>query len=145
MAIRGAIGDVALRIDHVGSTAVPGLAAKPIIDIQVTVEDINVVPSLATALSSVGYEYRPNAAKDRPPDWETQEPVEWNKEYFRTPADVSPRTHVHFRAIGRRNQRYALLFRDYLRSNERARHSYGLYKRLLGDRGVAPPRRFASD
>jgi len=131
--IRGALGNLVLRVDHIGSTAVPGLPAKPVIDIQITVQEINATLTLAAALERAGYLYRPNAGTDRPPGWETQEPAEWKKMYCRTPDGVFPRTHLHLRQFGRRNQRYALLFRDYLRANARARQSYGEYKKLLGD------------
>lgn len=131
--IRAAVGDFAERIDHIGATAVPGLAAKPVIDLMVSVSDLDKVGYVVSTMAEAGYVHRPNADNDQPPPWETSDPAEWNKEYFRTPDDVIPRIHVHFRQVGRRNQRYALLFRDYLRSNRRARESYGLYKRLLGE------------
>ena len=50
--LRTVLGALALRIDHIGSTSVPGLAAKDIIDVQVTVEDFNCMPQLVGQLSS---------------------------------------------------------------------------------------------
>ena len=50
-----ALGDLALRIEHVGSTSVKGLSAKPIIDIDVVIEDESVFPSVVEALSKIGY------------------------------------------------------------------------------------------
>jgi GrpB-like predicted nucleotidyltransferase (UPF0157 family) len=57
--IRAALGPVALRVDHVGSTAVPGLAAKPIIDIQVSVARLQPMDSYRPALERLGYRYTP--------------------------------------------------------------------------------------
>jgi GrpB-like predicted nucleotidyltransferase (UPF0157 family) len=53
-----AVRDVALRIDHVGSTAVPGLAAKPIIDMDVVVTSDGDIPQALERLASVGYRWR---------------------------------------------------------------------------------------
>jgi GrpB protein len=53
-----ALGETALRIDHVGSTAVPGLPAKPVIDIQVSVRDVKDEPSYGKAIESVGWPLR---------------------------------------------------------------------------------------
>lgn len=132
-ALLEAAGDLACGIDHIGSTAVPGLFAKPIIDVQLCVRDLSRVAELVPSLEKVGYLYRREAANDRPPPWETKDPIEWNKAYFRTPTDLEPRVHVHVREVGRRNYRYALLFRDYLREHERARDAYSQYKSLLSE------------
>ncbi len=58
-AIRSALGSVAVRVDHVGSTSVPGLSAKPIIDINVSVPDIMAVDSYRRPLESIGYLFVP--------------------------------------------------------------------------------------
>src|SRR5262249_54667882 len=58
-ALRRALGDVALRIDHIGSTSVPGLAAKPIVDIQVSVERLEPVAPFRDRLVGMGLVYRP--------------------------------------------------------------------------------------
>lgn len=131
--IRAAVGSAGARIDHIGSTSVPGLRAKPIIDIQLTVLDLTIVPSFASALAAAGFEHRVATDADRPPPWETQELKQWKKHYFRTLAGVVPRIHLHVRESGRRNQRYPLVFRDYLRSSKRAREAYGLYKSRLAE------------
>ncbi|MDQ0170540.1 GrpB-like predicted nucleotidyltransferase (UPF0157 family) [Paenibacillus tundrae] len=49
------LGDLVLRIEHVGSTAVPGLAAKPIIDIDVVIDSMDVLPDVIQGLESLGY------------------------------------------------------------------------------------------
>ncbi|MDX1450686.1 MAG: GrpB family protein, partial [Acidimicrobiia bacterium] len=64
--LRSHLGEVALRIDHIGSTAVPGLSAKNIIDIQVTVADL-AHPQVDEAMGSIGAEERPLAVLDHEP------------------------------------------------------------------------------
>lgn len=129
--LRQAAGNLASSVDHIGSTAVPGLAAKPVIDVQVSMPNLEQIPELITAITGDGYIHRPNADDDRPPPWEDPDPTQWKKAYFRTETGTEPRVHIHAREVGRRNHRYALLFRDYLREHPRARHSYGSYKLQL--------------
>lgn len=132
-ALRDAFGHAATRIDHIGSTAVVGLAAKPIIDVQVAVETLAAVPAVAPRLIAVGFVQCAEIDRDRPPPWEAVAPEEWRKVYFRTGEGSAIRAHVHVREQGRRNYRYALLFRDYLRSSPRARGAYGTLKAKLAD------------
>ncbi|MCH8293528.1 GrpB family protein, partial [Candidatus Poribacteria bacterium] len=56
--MRSTLGSVALRIDHIGSTSIPGLAAKPIIDIQISVESLEPVEPFLTPLEKLGYCWR---------------------------------------------------------------------------------------
>ena len=58
--VSAALGELALSIEHVGSTSVPGLAAKPIIDIDVVIEDESVLPAIVGALEKIGYHYEGN-------------------------------------------------------------------------------------
>src|ERR1700740_2427681 len=58
--LQSAVSDVAVAIEHVGSTAVPGLAAKPIIDIDVVIPSREEVPAMVTRLTALGYEHRGN-------------------------------------------------------------------------------------
>jgi GrpB-like predicted nucleotidyltransferase (UPF0157 family) len=126
-----ALGGLVREIEHIGSTSVPGLAAKPIIDIQISVNSLDLVPNLVEPFRQVGFVHRPNADPDRPPPWEVTDPAEWAKAYFRTPDGTEPRIHVHVRELGRRNHRYSLLFRDFLRSSAPAREAYGRFKLML--------------
>jgi GrpB-like predicted nucleotidyltransferase (UPF0157 family) len=105
--LRSALGKVALRIDHIGSTAVPGLAAKPIIDVQVSVASLEPIDPFRSPLEECGFVWR----QDNP---------ELTKRYFRErPGD--PRTHIHVRRVGSFSEQFALLFRDYLRAHPDAR------------------------
>ena len=58
--LRAALGELALSIEHVGSTSVPGLAAKPIIDIDVVIEDESKLQAVIGALAKIGYQYEGN-------------------------------------------------------------------------------------
>ncbi len=111
--IVAALGSAALRVDHVGSTAVPGLAAKPVIDIEVSVADPDDEPSYLPQLEAAGYHLRVRSPGHR---------------MVRTPArDV----HVHVYAHGSNWEREHLLFRDWLRVNPADRELYQATKQQL--------------
>ncbi|WP_429815566.1 GrpB family protein [Ensifer sp. B1-9] len=116
-AIRRALGDHALRIDHVGSTAIRGLAAKPIIDIQISVADLTTIEILAERMATIGYIWRPLNA-------------DLTKRYFRErPGDE--RTHIHMRRVGSWQEQWTLLFRDYMRAHVNEHAPYADLKRVL--------------
>jgi GrpB-like predicted nucleotidyltransferase (UPF0157 family) len=134
-ALRRELGELALRIDHIGSTAVPGLAAKDVIDVQVTVAALD-LELLRPAIERVGLlRHRDAISSDHRPPGATGAEVEWNKLFFAPPAKER-RIHVHVRVLGRANQRYALLFRDYLRAHPPAAEAYAELKRRLAALGV---------
>ena len=128
--LRAALGDQALRIDHIGSTSVPGLAAKDIIDIQVTVAALDDA-TLTPALAALGYTRHPGVATDHVPAGGAADPAQWRKRYFHAPPAQRP-THLHVRQAGRANQHYPLLFRDYLRATPAAVASYAAIKQAIG-------------
>lgn len=126
--LRAGLGDLALRVDHIGSTSVPGLAAKDVIDVQVSVADLH-DPRLVVALDGLGTgASRPR--RDHVPPGDRRDPAEWEKRYLRPPASWRA-THVHVREEGRANTRYALLFRDHLRHSPAAAAAYAEVKRAL--------------
>lgn len=114
-ALRAALGDVAVRIDHIGSTSVPGLAAKPVIDVQISVRSFEPLDAFKTPLERLGLVHR----ADNP---------ELTKRYFRE-APGSRRTHVHVRELGAFAQQLPLLFRDYLRAHPAAAAEFAEAKR----------------
>jgi GrpB-like predicted nucleotidyltransferase (UPF0157 family) len=117
--IRAALGEGALSVEHIGSTSVPGLAAKPIIDVLLVVEDSGDEASYLPALEGAGYVLRV-----REPDLEEHR-------MFRTPAkDV----HVHVYSAGSKEIERYLLLRDHLREDERDRTLYAKTKRELARR-----------
>lgn len=113
-----AMGATAERIEHVGSTAVPGLAAKPIIDIQVSVPDVDDEGSYVPAIEATGVPLRSRHDEDR---------------YFRPPPDEPRIAQIHVCATGGDWERVHLLFRDYLRADEETRDAYGELKLRLVD------------
>lgn len=127
MHIRNLVGRAAIRIDHIGSTAVPGLGAKDVIDIQITVSDLDNVDGMTMALRAAGFRDGSMFLYDVFHKKAETDP-ELRKVFMREP-DGERRSHVHIRQLGRFNQRYALLFRDYLRSSENVRAEYELLKR----------------
>ena len=111
--ISEALGPRARRVDHIGSTSVAGLAAKPIVDIQVSVIDIEDESLYVDDLVEAGYQHRVREAGHR---------------MFRTPAlDV----HVHVCEHGSSWERRHLLLRDWLRQSSEDRHEYAELKRAL--------------
>jgi GrpB-like predicted nucleotidyltransferase (UPF0157 family) len=126
--LRHGLGDLAVRIDHIGSTAVPGLAAKDVIDIQITVANLN--QELLLAMSALGYTHTQRNRQDHRPARVDGVETEWKKWYFDAPPGQR-RTHTHVRVAGQANQRFALLFRDYLRSHPATAEAYAELKRRL--------------
>ncbi len=128
-ALRSNLGALALRIDHIGSTSVPGLAAKDIIDIQVTVQTLDAA-AISGPLSELEYTMVEGIVRDHVPPGGPMADEEWQKVYFRPPAGQR-RTHLHVRQQGRANQRYPLLFRDCLRPNPGTAEAYRQIKEAL--------------
>jgi GrpB-like predicted nucleotidyltransferase (UPF0157 family) len=117
------------RIHHIGSTAVPGLAAKDIIDIQVTLPDLSATPH--AALTRAGFQRRPPTTDHCPPGLSL--PPEALAKFLYYALDPN-RANIHFRAAGAFNQRYALLCRDYLRAHPGVAAAYQVIKQELAQR-----------
>jgi GrpB-like predicted nucleotidyltransferase (UPF0157 family) len=117
--IRAILGDRVVRIDHVGSTSVPGLAAKPVIDILLVVPDSSEEPDYVPDLEAAGYVLRV-----REPDW-------YEHRLFKGP-DTDINLHVHSPASP--EIRRHLVFRDRLRDNTEERDLYLRTKRELAAR-----------
>ncbi|MFD1812884.1 dephospho-CoA kinase [Rhodococcus gannanensis] len=122
----------ALRIDHVGSTAVPGLAAKDVIDLQITVTSLDVADALADRLAQAGFPRVDAVTADDPkPAYGIggeADPTLWDKR-FHASADPGRPANVHIRVDGWPGQRFALAFRDWLRANEAEQADYLTIKR----------------
>jgi GrpB-like predicted nucleotidyltransferase (UPF0157 family) len=117
--MRASLGNVALRIDHIGSTAVPGLPAKPVLDVQVSVASFDPLDAFLAPLERVGYVFH----GDDP---------ELTKRFFREPP-ATRRTHVHVRLAGSFDEQFALLFRDYVRNEPAIAAEYAELKRRLAE------------
>jgi GrpB-like predicted nucleotidyltransferase (UPF0157 family) len=117
--IRAALGEAALSVEHIGSTSVPGLAAKPIVDILLVVEDSGEEASYLPALEEAGYVLR------------VREPDFHEHRMFRTPEkDV----HLHVYSAGSPEIERYLLLRNRLRENGEERELYVGTKRELARR-----------
>ncbi|HJS27469.1 MAG TPA: GrpB family protein [Actinomycetota bacterium] len=117
--ITGALSERALKVEHVGSTSVPGLVAKPVIDILLVVADSSDEKSYATPLESAGYLLR-----IREPDW-------YQHRMF---VGMDPRVQIHVFSEGCPEIDRMVLFRDRLRSDPADREVYGRRKRELARR-----------
>jgi len=122
--LRRALGKLALRVDHNGSTAIPGLAAKTVIDIQVSVAALQPMEAYKTPLLALGYVHVPHADDAVCP-------------FFHRPS-VWPHTHhVHVVQAGGGEERRTLAFRDYLREHQDVAREYEALKRELAARSNA--------
>ena len=122
-----ACGHRALRIDHIGSTAVAGLDARDVIDVQITVASLDIADELAEDLLRAGYPRVESVTGDVSFDAATDSSL-WRKR-FHASADPGRPTHVHIRVDGWPNQRFALLFVDWLAANPGLRADYNKAKR----------------
>ena len=128
------VGALALRVDHIGSTSVPGLGAKDVIDIQVTVRALT--SAVRDKLIEAGYHWFDAFTHDHIPLGEDDDPRLWAKLTFSQPPGQR-RANVHVHIQGNPNQRYALLFRDYRHAHPNSARTVELIKRELVKRHAA--------
>jgi GrpB-like predicted nucleotidyltransferase (UPF0157 family) len=122
--IADVFGTIALRIDHNGSTSVPGLAAKPIIDIQISVASLRPLAAHVERLARLGYTHVPH-------------PDDGFCPFFHRPAEWPYTHHVHVVEAGGDEERRTLAFRDYLREHADVAREYEALKRRLAPRHAA--------
>jgi GrpB-like predicted nucleotidyltransferase (UPF0157 family) len=113
-----ALDPLALRLEHHGSTAVPGLAAKPVIDIQMSVRQLHPMEPYAAPLRGLGYVHVAHDDDRFAP-------------FFHRPAEWPHTHHVHVVTYGGDEERRTLAFRDYLRDHADGAHAYEALKRRL--------------
>lgn len=125
------LSPVALRIDHVGSTAVPGMAAKDVLDLQASVADLAAAarafedPLLVHGFRRLPYE------RDHIPAGHDDDPDSWTKRFWSRQGHPEGDVNLHVRVAGSPNERLALLFRDWLRAHPGAVPAYAAFKRAL--------------
>ncbi|MBF9134016.1 dephospho-CoA kinase [Plantactinospora sp. S1510] len=130
--IRHALRPAEARVDHIGSTAVPGLAAKNVVDIQLSVAALADADALADRLADAGFPRCPGQWWDQPryPDGGDR----WEKRLHGS-ADPGRLVNLHVRVTGSPGWRYALLMRDHLRADPEQRAGYLAVKRALAEIG----------
>lgn len=121
-----------LSVDHIGSTAVPGLDAKDVLDLQLTVRDLATADRLEPVLAATGFPRWPGVNPDRPKP-SHPDPADWDKRLHGN-ADPGRAVNLHVRPAGSPGWRYALCFRDWLRDDAAARADYLAEKRRVARR-----------
>ena len=112
------LGDLVVRLDHIGSTSVPGLGAKPIIDLQLSVKSIDPVAAYREPLERLGYLFVPD------PDF-----ADWH--FFAKPPERPRTRHLHVVEAGSAHERRHLAVRDHLRADPNEARRYEALKRQL--------------
>ncbi|MFS8499325.1 MAG: dephospho-CoA kinase [Micromonosporaceae bacterium] len=131
--LRHAVGEAAERIDHIGSTAVPGLAARDVIDIQLVVPDLATADELAEPLAEAGFPPVAGEWRDTPTRPHS-DPAAWRKRVHGG-ADPDRIVRVHVRPADGPAWRAALLMRDFWRADPAVREEFAALKRRLCDEG----------
>ncbi|GGD76879.1 GrpB family protein [Paenibacillus nasutitermitis] len=117
--IEGYIGDLILGIEHVGSTSVEGLPAKPIIDLDAVMEDYSMLPAIVERLAKAGFEHQGNLG------------IEGREAFNPTVPDGFMKYHLYVCPKDGKGYLEHIAFRDYLRSHEAARREYASIKMKL--------------
>lgn len=116
--MRAIFGETILAIHHIGSTAIPGIKAKPVIDIMIAVKDIAAVEAYHPAMVAAGYTPRGEAGVP-------------NRRFFRKDTNGLRSHHVHIYPQGDPNLARQLNFRDYLRAHPAEAQTYSQLKEKL--------------
>jgi GrpB-like predicted nucleotidyltransferase (UPF0157 family) len=114
-----AVCDIAIAVEHVGSTSVPGMAAKPVIDLDIVVKSRADMPALLQRLAELGYRHRGNLGVE-------------DREAFRTPED-SPPHHLYACVLNCAALNNHIALRDYLRNHPSEAEFYSALKKRLAE------------
>lgn len=127
------LSPLALRVEHIGSTAVPGMAAKEVIDVQVSVDDLVAAAAFFDApLRGLGFTRSPYE-QDHVPAGRVEDPELWAKRFWSRRRHPGGDVNLHVRRVGSANERLALLFRDWFRVHPDAVPAYAAFKRSLAE------------
>jgi GrpB-like predicted nucleotidyltransferase (UPF0157 family) len=128
--ILAALAPQPLFVEHIGSTSIPGMAAKPVFDLQATVTDLDAVEGpFDAALTGLGFTMSPYRRDHVPVGYD--EPADrWVKRLWTRRGQPSE-VNLHVRLAGSPNERLALLFRDWFRAHPRAIPGYARFKQSL--------------
>jgi GrpB-like predicted nucleotidyltransferase (UPF0157 family) len=134
--LRDLLGPMAVRIEHIGSTAIPGMAAKDTLDLQISTTNLEeVAPEFDVPLRAIGFRRSPYEA-DHVPAGRSDDPARWVKRLWVRREHPDGDVNVHMRLAGSPNERVALLFRDWFRAHPEAVPAYATFKLALAE--VAP-------
>ena len=130
-ALRDQLGAGAERIEHIGSTAIPGMAAKDVLDLQVTVTRLDdAARDFDQPLGSLGFRRTPYE-RDHVPAGRHDDGQRWVKRLWARRGHPGGDVNLHVRLAGSPNERLALLFRDWFRAHPEAVPPYAVFKRSL--------------
>lgn len=132
------MGEVAWAVEHIGSTSIPGMPAKDVLDLQVVVRDLADVerPELVTALADAGFPRLDGAKWDHAHGDRRYDASTWPKRLHGS-ADPGRIAHVHVRAVDSPARRLALLFDDWVRAEPDAHADYVRHKQTLVEQGLS--------
>jgi GrpB-like predicted nucleotidyltransferase (UPF0157 family) len=129
--LTGSLGTLVVYADHIGSTSVPQMAAKNILDLQVSVRDLaEAVAAFGVPLARLGYRRR-SFNRDHVPAGDSSDPSLWAKRFWERRDHPGGDVNLHVRVVGSPNERLALLFRDWLRAHPLAVAAYSSFKLTL--------------
>jgi GrpB-like predicted nucleotidyltransferase (UPF0157 family) len=129
--IRDGLAPLAKQVEHIGSTSIPGMAAKPILDLQASVTDLSETDdAFGPWLTRHGFARTPYQ-RDHVPAGIDDDPGRWTKRLWARRDHADPDANLHVRLLGSPNERLALLFRDWFRSHPEAVPAYARFKRAL--------------
>ncbi len=129
--LTGALGPLVVHAEHIGSTAVPQMSAKDVIDLQLSVRDLaEAAAAFAEPLARLGYTRKPYE-RDHVPAGDPSDPALWAKRFWHRRGHQDGDVNLHVRLAGAPNDRLALLFRDWLRAHPDAVAGYSRFKVML--------------
>jgi GrpB-like predicted nucleotidyltransferase (UPF0157 family) len=119
------------RIEHIGSTSIPGMAAKDLLDLQASAADLeDAALHLDAPLARLGFVREPYE-HDHVPAGQTEDPQNWTKRLWTRRGQPDGDVNLHLRRSGSPNERLALLFRDWFRAHPEAIAAYSAFKQAL--------------
>jgi len=129
--LRDRLGTGAERIEHIGSTAIPGMAAKDVLDLQVTVTSLeDAARGFGQPLGSLSFRRTPYERDHVPAGWR-DDGRRWAKRLWARRRHPDGDVNLRVRLAGSPNERLALLFRDWFRAHPEAVPAYAAFKRSL--------------